>query len=325
MGLSESLELVINVPAEITCNVDVKDGVTNEASCVIKNFDYRVQNSSRVSIVWVLFDDKSIGQKFRTEFARLYGPGIEKDWTPILEITRLFMIKFNGSFQVKRRQFPVQLAAAKTFHKAQGSTMQNAVVHFGSRKNDRIHYVGLSRVTCLQNVHVLHLNDAKITVSSDVLEEMERLRFEANVSLCIENLALHPSSSTKIVFFNIRSLHRHFVDLQSDLNLLSCDILAVSETRLVESDEDTLYQLPGFSLQRHDFRKNGNERPVYGLALYVKDSVMRRNIRKATVDRIQFFFCRCGMLMSMVNNFIYVPTTKVDFRSSKRSFQKDRS
>ena len=114
MGLSERLKLAINVPAEITNNVSVKDGITNGASCIVKKFDFRVQNSSRVSIVWVQFDDKNIGQEQRTEYARLYGSGIDKNWTPILEITRIFTIKLNGSFQVKRRQFPVQLAAVSS-------------------------------------------------------------------------------------------------------------------------------------------------------------------------------------------------------------------
>lgn len=55
------------------------------------------------------------------EYERLYGPGIDKNWSPVLEITRLFTIKLNSSFQVKRRQtFPVQFSAAKTMHKDQG-------------------------------------------------------------------------------------------------------------------------------------------------------------------------------------------------------------
>lgn len=45
-----------------------------------------------------------------------------------------------------RRQFPLQMAAGKTNHKAQGSTLDGAVVHFGHSKNDHIHYVGLNRV-----------------------------------------------------------------------------------------------------------------------------------------------------------------------------------
>lgn len=41
------------------------------------------------------------------------------------------------------------MAAGKTIHKAQGSTIDGTVVHFGHRKNDHIHYVGLSRLKTL--------------------------------------------------------------------------------------------------------------------------------------------------------------------------------
>lgn len=50
------------------------------------------------------------------------------------------------------------MAAGKTIHKAQGSTLDGAVVHFGHRKNDHIHYVGLSRVKNLRNLYILELN-----------------------------------------------------------------------------------------------------------------------------------------------------------------------
>lgn len=118
MGLSAQLFLVIGIAAEITSNVNVQDGITNGASCVIKQFDYRVEGSTRCSIIWVQFDDEKIGREIRTQFKRLCKSGIEKNWTPILEITRLFKIQYYGTYQIKRRQFPLRLGAAKTIHKA---------------------------------------------------------------------------------------------------------------------------------------------------------------------------------------------------------------
>lgn len=73
---------------------------------------------------------------------------------------------------MKRRQFPLQLDAAKTIHKAQGSTLHNAVIHCGTRKMDHIHYVALSRITNMDKLHILYLNEKKISVSIAVLEEM---------------------------------------------------------------------------------------------------------------------------------------------------------
>lgn len=89
---------------------------------------------ARCSIIWVQFEDEKIGRKIRTQFKRLYKSGIDKNWIPIWEITRLFKIQYYGTYQIKRRQFPLRLGAAKTIHKAQGSTLKAAVVHFGTRK-----------------------------------------------------------------------------------------------------------------------------------------------------------------------------------------------
>lgn len=64
-------------------------------------------------------------------------------------------------YQVKVKQFPIQLAAAKTIHKAQGSTLHNAVIHCGIRKMDHIHYVGISRITNMDKLHILDLYEKK--------------------------------------------------------------------------------------------------------------------------------------------------------------------
>jgi len=288
MGLSKELKLVINIPTEITNNVNVEDGITNGSACVVKKFDYRVHGSERVSIVWVEFDDKHSGQKQRTEYSHLYSTDIDRNWTPILEITRVFTIKFHGTFYIKRRQFPLQLAAARTIHKAQGSTLTSAVIHFGFRKSDHMHYVGLSRVISMQNVHILHLSEEKIAISSSVADEMKRLRSDGNITFCVDKIALYPRSVTKLVFFNIRSLHCHIHDLQKDDNILSADFLAISETRLMQLDEDGQYELPGFSIVRHDFEQQNMERPAYGLLLYVKNSVLFRNVNKLCFGQIQF-------------------------------------
>lgn len=77
------------------------------------------------------------------------------------------------------------MAAGKTIHKAQGSTLDGAVVHFGHRKNDLIHYVGLSRVKNLRNPYILELNEQKISVSESVKQEMHCLRLNSKMQLTL--------------------------------------------------------------------------------------------------------------------------------------------
>jgi hypothetical protein len=63
-----------------------------EASCIIKQFDYRVEGSIKCSIIWVEFNDGNIGREIPAQYERFYKNGINKRWTPILEVTRLFKI-----------------------------------------------------------------------------------------------------------------------------------------------------------------------------------------------------------------------------------------
>lgn len=147
MGLVRNLMIVENLPDEICLNIGVKDGLTNGYSCTVKKLDFRVENSNRCSIIWVEFENRQIGSKTRTKYAHLYTSTFNKTWTPIIEITRNFNIGQNRTNAcVIRRQFPLRLACAKTIHKSQGSTMNQAVLHFGNRKTDHMHYVGLSRI-----------------------------------------------------------------------------------------------------------------------------------------------------------------------------------
>lgn len=141
MGLHKSLCIGIDLPAELCLNISVNDGLTNGTPCTIMKLDFRVENSTRCSIVWVMFDDSSVGCQWRQRYYHLYHNNIDSNWIPILETTRSFCLHYFKTYNVVRRQFPIQMAAAKTIHKSQGSTLCGTVVHFGRRKNDHIHYV----------------------------------------------------------------------------------------------------------------------------------------------------------------------------------------
>lgn len=152
-------------------------------------FDYRVDSSHRVSIVWVEFENSSSGSQWRHKYSSLYTTKIPHSWTPILEVTRCFNIQHYKTYNVVRRQFPLQMSAAKTLHKAQGSTMNSAVLHIGSRKNDHIHYVGLSRIKNLSNLYIKKLNSKKISICSDVQEEMNRMTSTSPLQLRLPDLS----------------------------------------------------------------------------------------------------------------------------------------
>lgn len=106
---------------------------------------------------------------------------INRTWTPILEVTRQLRINRKSQVQILRKQFPLRPASAKTIHRCQGDTLNAAVVDFPRSTQEHMHYVGLSRVRNSSSLHIINLNEHKIRVSEKVVNEMNRLRTEANL------------------------------------------------------------------------------------------------------------------------------------------------
>lgn len=152
-----------------------------------------------------MFQDPNIGHHWRREYSHLYNVRIQSTWTPILEITRQFRLYKRNQVQVLRRQFPLQCkfplrpAAAKTIHRRQGDTLDEAVVDLpaSTREYTCMHYVGLSRLRNISGLHIVNLNEKKIAVSKKVAAEMSRLRSEASSKPCIPFPYETPSNNLK--------------------------------------------------------------------------------------------------------------------------------
>ena len=86
--LMKSLTLVVGMIVAHTANVDVEDGLTNGATGVVKYIDYRMEETNRPSIVWVLFDDPRIGRTAREKYRKLYNTNIDREWTPVFDVQR---------------------------------------------------------------------------------------------------------------------------------------------------------------------------------------------------------------------------------------------
>ena len=114
-----------------------------------------------------------------------------------------------------------------------------------------IHYVGLSRVTTIEGLHITNLCENKIAVSPDVQTEMKRLRNSGHLNLSVLPLYTANSIPLKICYLNARSLHRHIEDIRKDLNYSSTDVSIFSETRFTHSDHDSMYTIDGYSLFRN--------------------------------------------------------------------------
>lgn len=263
------LNLALGERTDISLNIRTDDGLKNGASNVIKML--KLQQPDKPSgIIWVRFDRANIGEKTRNENRRLYVKGIKSTWTPIKPVTSQFAVGKNRTVQVVRKQFPLRPAAAKTIHRSQGSTESQIVVNFNTnRAIHHIHYVGLSRVTTMEGLHITDLCEDKIAVSPEVQKEMKRLRSHAKLELSVCPLYDAEQILLKICYLNTRSLHRHIEDVRKDLNYSTADINIFSETRFSHSDHDSMYAMQNYFLFRNDATMTAiNIRPYGGMTVY---------------------------------------------------------
>ena len=221
--LQTVLEIALNLPYDITQNININDGLVNGASGTVKMVQlYQRQAPFHANCVIWLELPAGIGQHTRKELKHLYTEDTLSNWTPIIPLSIQFQVGKNKDTEINRKQFPLRCAAAKTVHRSQGSTMENIVVDLSGRKNPHMHYVALSRVTTLEGLNIIDLSPNNICIDSSVKTEMHRLRTQASI---VPKTVVPKNGGKNIIFLNCRSLHRHITDIRQDYMLLEADIL----------------------------------------------------------------------------------------------------
>ena len=320
--LMKSLTVVVGMIVVHTANVDVEDGLTNGATGVVKQIDFRMEGTNRPSIIWVLFDDPRVGRTTREKYRKLYNSSINTDWTPVFDVQRTFILNYKT---YQRIQFPLTPASGKSVWKAEGATVDRVVVDLSQEKRivkiPHIHYVALSRVKRLKDLYILNLNEASMALDDDVNVEMHRLRTEAALELCYVPLYKTDPGKIKIAFNNARSLHKHFRDVEFEPNVLAADAIGFAETRLCRRDENVHYALKRFRLIRlDDAEKESGNRPYHGLALYVKEYFQIQKVVKMQCKSFEFIFAG---IYSIQRGYVQVVVLYKYPKSSQTDFRKD--
>ena len=320
--LMKSLTVVVGMIVVHTANVDVEDGLTNGATGVVKQIDFRMVGTNRPSIIWVLFDDPRVGRTTREKYRNLYSSSINTDWTPVFDVQQTFILNYKT---YQRIQFPLTPASGKSVWKAEGATVDRVVVDLSQEKRivkiPHIHYVALSRVKRLKDLYILNLNEASMALDDDVNVEMHRLRTEAALELCYVPLYKTDPGKIKIAFNNARSLHKHFRDVEFEPNVLAADAIEFAETRLCRRDENVHYALKRFRLIRlDDAEKESGNRPHHGLALYVKEYFQIQKVVKMQCKSFEFIFAG---IYSIQRGYVQVVVLYKYPKSSQTDFRKD--
>ena len=270
-SLFQNLTLKVGGRFMLVSNVDCSDGLTNGATGTLKMIG-RVGNETGdgLSVVWMEFDDESVGQKCRTNFSQLYTSGVKSSWTPIFKAEKTFRVGKCANVSVLRKQIPLAACSAMTVHKAQGSTLEQVAISFKGRAQQHLVYVAISRAKSLNGLHLLDFDSKKIKVSAEVKAEMERLR-EHPVQPCLLNPQTNLNVGFHVVFHNSRSLHKHIPDLRSEKTLLQANLLFIFETWEDLSDDPDHYTLEGFNIIQKTPVAVKNHRPHSGTMLYARD------------------------------------------------------
>ena len=88
----------------------------------------------------------------------------------------------NSVIQIRREQFPLQLAWSITIHKAQGITLKHAMVDCGKLTSQKGQiYVGMSRVVSSDSLLLLGWHKTMLKCSSKAVNEYDRLRKMINL------------------------------------------------------------------------------------------------------------------------------------------------
>ncbi|XP_062614791.1 uncharacterized protein LOC134276564 [Saccostrea cucullata] len=282
--LRTNLVIAVDMLYDISVNLDVTDGLTNGASCVVKYIEYR-QSRLRPAIVWVLFADSSIGISRRHQYNHLFSTNVNTTWTPIFEAKRTFV--YNRK-TYERVQFPLQPSAGKTIHKAQGATLSKAVISLAQttqRKIPHIHYVALSRVRSLDGLFILDFNEKSLSKDENVDKEMERLR---DNRLQLSYIPLYSvCKDVKFLFNNARSLHKHFFDIKSEPSVVAADVIGIAESWLCESDSDEDFTLEGFTMFRNDANIS-HTRSHHGIVIYLRNHLQCLTYNSFTSKSVEF-------------------------------------
>ena len=277
MGLPTIYKSAIGLRNELSCNIDVSDGLVNGAGCVVKAAG-NITSDKNLSFIWVEFEDTSIGKKCRENNRELYTPGIDKNWTPIFKIKRQFPVGRYKSVLVLREQFPLRFAPAKTAHRTQGDTMNEIVVDFSGRCFPHSHYVALSRVRTLDGLHIRVLNEKKIHTSELVEKEIHRLNQDMPLQPFTCNYTESKQPCFRLLYQNVRSLRKHITDIRPDECVSCSDILLFTETKLKHSDQTDNFALQNFHTYRFDHPVARNAQQPYGIAVYSKDQIPESSI-----------------------------------------------
>jgi hypothetical protein len=245
--------LKVGAPIVITTNHSKQkyreDGIVNGARGFVQAIQESKANSDKVEVVWIIFNNESVGRLYRFEhnyLRKTFNPGDEMA-TPILPTRQNFKVKF-GNVEYQRQNFALSLAYAVTAHKCQGETLEEVLIDFGPDKEHMIKnyicpgsfYVALTRVREGSKVFLRSFDKSYIQVNKKIEEKVDAMiKYRSYIFKKIyldQKIFAVDKSEIKVGYLNINGLEdgNHSQYFNADKNLNHLDIIVLAETKLGE-------------------------------------------------------------------------------------------
>jgi exonuclease III len=276
-GANEDLEDALHIDegarVMMTRNVETSDGLVNGAFGTVAAIENH-KDQDEVNHVYVKFDSERVGKNQKPHNV----PHVHKD---AVAIDR-YEDQMAQVATVKRRQFPLKLAYACTSHKVQGFSLKQCVFDMTGIFMYGQSYVALSRVTSRDGLYLKNYDpsliycDERITKYLNNMEELEVVH-----SL---NHETHPNTLT-LVHHNVQGLKSKLLDIRSNRNILTNDIIMATETWLTDTIADTDVAIENYTMYRRD-RANNDGRG--GVVLYMHKNLKGTELQIPITSIIEY-------------------------------------
>ena len=146
-GLAALLQMAVQARVMLRVNIDIADGLVNGSTGWVVKLDFHQETEDMVVGIWVRFDHG--GERWMA---------IHHTAAVLIQPRAAFFLGQVDGEKVRRLQFPLVLAWAKTIHKSQGATEPHGILASLSGKQDGLSYVAISRCKRLCDVHLQPFN-----------------------------------------------------------------------------------------------------------------------------------------------------------------------
>jgi hypothetical protein len=119
-------------------NYSTHDGLVNGVNEIFQTSNKLVYSQE---VIWIFFNNLKSGQLTKTKNAHFYEHKIHPTWTPIEPMFKDIQIGSNSTHTITRMQFPIQLVATCTIHRAQGLTLDHLAFDPNGLYNNMVSHI----------------------------------------------------------------------------------------------------------------------------------------------------------------------------------------